>query len=205
MSSEPAVKYMTVEEYLEFEETSTEKHEFIGGVIYAMAGAGVSHNRVVRNSVIEIGQFLKGKPCEIFQGDLKIHVKTESGIAYPDISIVCDGLQFLEGRKDVVTNPAIIIEVLSPSTQNYDHGEKFMFYRQIPVLQEYILISSIEAFVEKFKKADSGSWILTEYKNLTDTLPIDTIRYNLPLSEIYRDVVFEERDYTKGIVRKREI
>lgn len=196
------MKYMTVEEYLAFEDASTEKHEFIGGVVYAMAGAGVSHNRVVRNTVVEIGQFLKEKPCEIFQSDLKVHVKTESGISYPDITIVCDELQFLETRTDVVTNPSVIVEVLSPSTQNYDHGEKFMFYRQIESLQEYILISSMELRIEKFKKEASGSWTLTEYKNLTDKLPIDTIQFQLLLAEIYRDIVFEEKDYTRGIIRE---
>lgn len=203
MSAVPAVKYMTVEEYLEMEDASTEKHEFIGGVIYAMAGADFPHNQVFSNTHGSIWQYLRDKNYRVYGSDLKVNVKTKSDFAYPDLTIVCDGAQFFQGKRGIVTNPSVIIEILSPDTQNYDHGEKFMLYRQIETLKEYILISSMEVWVEKFKRENSGSWTLTEYKNMTDSLPVDTIHFGLPLTEIYRDVVFEPKDYTRGIVRER--
>lgn len=201
MSAEPPVRYMTVEEYLEFEESSTEKHEFIGGVIYAMAGADFPHNQIFSNSLIAIGSYLRDKSCRVYGSDLKVAVKTKSEFAYPDLTIVCGGAQFFSGKRGIVTNPSVIIEILSAETKNYDYGEKFMLYRQIETLTEYILISSLELRVEKFQKEAAGTWTMTEYKSLTDALPINTIQFNLPLEEIYRDVVFEEKDYSRGIVR----
>jgi Uma2 family endonuclease len=183
---------MTVEEYLAMEDASTEKHEFIGGEVYAMAGAGFAHNQIASNSLIDIGSFLRDQSCRVFGSDLKIHVKSESGFAYPDLSIICNGAQFLQGRKDIITNPVVIIEVLSPETYDYDHGKKFMLYRQIPSLQEYILISSMDVLVEKFIRQESGAWILTEYKSMDDTILIETINFQTKLTELYRDVVFEK-------------
>jgi Uma2 family endonuclease len=206
MSAVPAVRFLTVEEYLEMEDASTEKHEFIGGQVYAMAGASFAHNQIASNTLIGIGSFLRDKPCRIYGSDLKIHVNIESGFAYPDLSIVCDGAQFLEGRKDIVTNPCVLIEVLSPDTHDYDHGKKFMLYRQIPTLQEYILISSMEVLVEKFIRHESGAWTLTEYRNLDDKISFETINYQTTLAAFYRDVVFEENEELrgKGIVRESE-
>ncbi|HEX8316504.1 MAG TPA: Uma2 family endonuclease [Flavisolibacter sp.] len=190
MSISPAIRYMTAEEYLAMEDASPEKHEFIGGEVYAMAGAGFAHNQIVSNAQGEIFQFLKNKSCRIYGSDLKIHVKTTSGFVYPDLSIVCHGAQFMENRGDVVTNPSVIIEVLSPDTQDFDHGKKFMLYRQIPSLKEYILISSMEILVEKFVRHDDA-WTLTEYKSPDNSFSIETIGYQTTLAEIYRDVVFE--------------
>lgn len=195
---------MTVEEYLAMEDASAEKHDFIAGQVYAMAGASFAHNQIAANSLIDIGSFLRNTPCRIYGSDLKIHVKTESGFAYPDLSIVCNGAQFLEGRKDVVINPGVIIEVLSPDTYDYDHGKKFMLYRQISTLREYILVSSMEVRVEKFFRNGSDSWTLTEYRNLNDQFSIDTISYQTRLETYYRDVVLEEANPDgKGIINER--
>src|SRR5215210_5323140 len=149
MSAVPAVKYMTVEEYLEMEDTSTEKHEFIGGIIYAMAGADFPHNQIASNTHGSIWHFLRNKNCRVYGSDLKVNVKTKADFAYPDLTIICDAAKFFEGKRGIILNPSVIIEILSPDTKNYDHGEKFMLYRQIDSLQEYILISSMEPFVEK--------------------------------------------------------
>ena len=188
---------MTVEEYLAMEDASTEKHEFIGGEVYAMAGASFAHNQIASNAHGEIFQFLKNKSCRIYGSDLKVHVKTDSGFVYPDLAIVCNGPEFLEGRKDIVTNPTVIIEVLSGETQDYDHGKKFMLYRQLPTLQEYILISSLEVRVEKFIREESGAWTLTEYTSQENKVSIDTLHYTTTLEELYRDVVFDEKGFDR--------
>lgn len=173
------------------EDASQEKHEYIGGEVYAMAGAGFPHNQISSNAHGSIWQYLKDKSCRVYGSDLKIHAKTASGFVYPDLSVVCNGPQFLEGRKDVVTNPSVIIEVLSPDTQDFDHGKKFMLYRQIPTLTEYILISSMEVLVEKFIRHEPDAWTLTEYRNPENSLSLDTIGYRTTLAELYRDVAFE--------------
>lgn len=104
-----------------------------------------------------MGAFLRDKKCRICGTGLKIAVKTASSFVYPDLSIVCEGRQFLDGRKDIVSNPSVLIQMLSPATKNFDYGEKFMLYRQIPSLQEYILISSMEMRVEKYIRNESGT------------------------------------------------
>jgi Uma2 family endonuclease len=204
MSAVPAVKYMTVEEYLEMEDASSEKHEFIGGEVFAMAGAGFPHNQITSNAHGEIWQFLKNKSCRVYGSDLKVHVKTEAGFVYPDLTIVCTGPQFLEGRNDCIINPSVLIEVVSFHTESYDRGKKFMLYRQLRSLQEYILISSLEMRVEKFSKAAANEWILKEYTRAEDFITIDTIGYQTTLAELYREVVFEEVNFERGLVRKKE-
>ena len=204
MSAVPALKRMTIEKYLEMEDASTEKHEFIGGQVYAMAGASFAHHQITSNCFIGIGSFLSDTSCRIYGSDLKVYMKTAAGFVYPDLTIICNGPQFMEGRRDIVTNPSVIIEVLSPDTQNYDHGEKFMLYRQIPTLQEYILVSSTYVLVEKFIRHTSGAWTLTEYKRLDDSFSIDTIHYQTTLQQLYRDVVFEKEEAEgEGIMSER--
>jgi Uma2 family endonuclease len=204
MSAIPAIKYMTVEEYLEMEDASFEKHEFIGGEVIAMAGAGFAHNQITSNTQIDIGSFLKDKSCRIYGSDLKVHVRTEAGFVYPDLTIVCNGPQFLEGRKDIIVNPSVLIEVVSFHTENHDRGKKFMLYRQLESLQEYILISSLEMRLEKFSKVAANEWTLREYTSPEDLITIDAIGYQTTLAELYRDVVFEEIDFGRGAVRERE-
>ena len=175
MSTAPQTKFYSVEEYLEMEEQSIEKHEYYAGEIFAMYGAGINHNRIVRNALIEIGQHLREKECEIFPSDLKIHIEEVSLFTYPDLSIICEGPHFYENRNDTITNPSVLIEVLSPSTKDYDRGEKFGFYRQIPSLQEYILISSQKMHLEKYVRQPQNKWLLTEYKGEDETITIETI------------------------------
>lgn len=194
MNAIPAIKYVTVEEYLQMEETSDERHEYFDGEVFAMAGTSFAHNEISANVQGAIWQFLQGKRCRIYSNNLKVHVKTKSAFVYPDLAIICNGPVFLEGRKDIVTNPSVIIEILSPFTQDFDHGKKFMFYRQIPTLREYILISSMEVLAEKFVREESGAWTLTEYKRMEDKFSIDTIGYQTTLADLYRDVMFENEN-----------
>ena len=205
MSAVPAIKYMTVEEYLAMEDASTEKHEFFGGEVFAMAGATFPHIQIASNAQGEIWQFLKNKSCRIYGSDLKVHVKTEAGFVYPDLTIVCNSPQFLEGRSDVVTNPSVIIEVVSFHTESYDRGKKFMLYRQLPSLKEYILISSLEMRFEKFTKVADNEWTLREFTSAEDVVTIDAIGYQASLADFYREVVFEERTNSNiGWVKEKE-
>lgn len=184
----PDKKFLTEEEYLEFENTSEVKHEFYNGEIFAMSGASVPHNIIHSNVFIEIGSRLKGKKCKPFGSDLRIYIEKNSLYTYPDISIICGEILKANKPFDSVVNPSVIIEVLSDSTKNYDRGDKFRLYRDIEVLEEYILIDSTSLLVEKFKKQLDGTWVLTVFESIDQTIKIETIQETFDLSEIYNGV-----------------
>jgi Uma2 family endonuclease len=179
---------MTVEEYFQLEEASPERHEYVDGEVYAMAGASFAHNQISSNVQANIFQHVANAPCRIYGSDLKVHVKTESAFVYPDLSIICGQPQILEGQNDIIINPSVIIEIVSESTEAYDRGKKFMLYRQIPSLKEYILIASEWISVERFMKNANGIWELNEHSNWDSSLLVETIQYSLTLGSIYKDV-----------------
>ncbi len=185
---EPATKLYTSEEYLALERESFEKHEYYKGEIFAMAGAGFNHNRLQKNFIIEVGSFLKGKSCDIFGSDLRIHVPATTFYTYPDAAIVCGKLESYDENFDIALNPIVIVEVLSPSTKSYDRGEKFMLYRSIKTLQEYILIDSLSVKVEHHTKQSNNTWLLQEFSLMEDVLFISSIHYSFALSELYEGV-----------------
>ncbi len=188
----PVLKYKTIEEYLAFEDEADGKHEYYQGEIFNMAGGTIDHNRVVRNTLTAIDQFLKDKTCQVYPSDLKVYIEANSLYTYPDISIICDAPEFYAERKDTILNPAVIIEVLSPGTKDYDRGGKFVLYRQIPSLQEYVLISSMGYSCERFKRQANNQWILTEVKLPTEKIAVETIGFETMLTELYRNVNFTE-------------
>ena len=188
MTGEAALKYYTAKEYLAFERAAQEKHEFYKGEIFAMSGASFRHNQIQMNFTIAVGSFLKGKSCDVFGSDLRIHIPSNTLYTYPDAIIICGKPQFLDEEFDTVLNPAVIIEILSSSTQRYDRGENFMLYRSITSLQEYILIDSENIAVEHYKRNKDNTWLLQEWKERTDMLTINTIDFTLPLEELYSGV-----------------
>lgn len=197
-SALPAMQYISIEEYLAMEETAAEKHEYYGGEVSAMAGASTNHNRIVRNVLTSLDNFLRGKDCEVFPSDLKVHIEKNSLFSYPDISVVCGELETRNNRNDVIINPVVIMEVLSKKTVNYDRGEKFKLYRDIPSLQEYILISSAEYLIENFTKQSEPSWTFTEGKGLDNALQVQKIGFSVDAKEIYRDVTVPAKQKKKN-------
>ncbi|CAN5389819.1 hypothetical protein BH10BAC2_BH10BAC2_44590 [soil metagenome] len=152
---EPAVAYekqkISIEDYLEMENTAIEKHEYYKGEIFAMSGAKVPYNRIATNFLMAFALKLKGKKCEPFGSDQRIHIEANTLFTYPDISIVCGDIITLNNDNWNVLNPIVIIEILSPSTKNYDRGEKFKLYRDISTLKEYILVDSESIHLEIFR------------------------------------------------------
>lgn len=176
----------TAEEYLNFERESTSRHEFLDGKIYAMAGESLSHSRVCVNLGGEVRNKLKGKSCEALSPNMKVRTSTASLFAYPDLTIVCGEPQFHDTKKDVLTNPKVIFEVLSPSTAEYDRSKKFLRYRMgNETLTDYILVSPEYCFVEHFQKQPDGKWLYQSLSEITDILRIETIDCELSLQEIY--------------------
>ncbi len=186
---EPALAYgkqkYTIEEYLEMEELATEKHEYYQGEIFAMSGAKHQHNIVKKNVYSSLLSKLKGKPCQPWDSDSRVHIQKNTLFTYPDISVVCGDPEFLNNDEWNLLNPTVIIEVLSPSTKNYDRGDKFNLYRDIPSLKEYILVEPEKISIEAFYINQNGQWELKEYKNLTDILEIKAIQFSMPLTDVY--------------------
>ncbi|SRR5258706_128011 len=188
---EPVAVYnktkFTVEEYLQFEKTSSEKHEYFKGEIFAMAGAGPRHNLIFSNLFGDLAYKLKGKTCRPFGSDFRVHIPENTLFTYPDISIVCGDIISSNVDQDSVTNPTVIIEILSPSTKDYDRGGKFLLYRDIPTLKEYILIDTGAIFIEAHRINKSGHWELEDIKGSEATLNIEAVGLSFPLKEIYED------------------
>ena len=189
---EPAVAYgkqkFTIEEYLAMEEAATEKNEYYRGEIFAMSGAKMPHNRISVNLLIELGTKLKGKQCQPFGSDQRIHIEANTLFTYPDISIICGEPETLNNDNWNVLNPSVLIEILSPSTKNYDRGEKFKLYRDIPILKEYILVDSETIHIEIFRLNEARRWELEEYNAAGEMLYIRTINEYISLADIYAGV-----------------
>ncbi|HKZ67702.1 MAG TPA: Uma2 family endonuclease [Chitinophagaceae bacterium] len=195
---EPEVAYgkskFTAEEYLRLERAASERHEYYEGEIFrmhghgdllAMSGAGNRHNIIFSNLFIGMGILLKGKSCQPYGPDMRINIPENTLYTYPDISVFCGELQLLDEEEDTAKNPTILIEILSPSTKEYDRGGKFKLYRDIPALKEYILVDSLSINIEAFRLNDTGHWELEEYRNLSGNLNMPSINISIPIADIY--------------------
>jgi Uma2 family endonuclease len=178
-------KFYTIQEYLQIERGSLEKHEYYKGEIFAMSGASPRHNVIAVNIITTLSIALKGKRCRPFGSDMRIQIPENSLFTYPDVSIFCGDVIISPEDKETVIQPTVIIEILSPSTKNYDRGEKFMLYRAIPALKEYILIDSESVHAEHFAINEEGLWQLKEYNNLIEKVIIETLNLQLILNDVY--------------------
>ncbi len=184
MSAEPVPK-MSPEEYLAFERQSKEKHEYVDGRVYAMAGATERHNLVVGNVVRELGTRLRGKRCRVYPSDMRLQV-TETGLyTYPDVMVVCGARRLADDHRDMLLNPKVVIEVLSESTEANDRGWKWAHYRYLESLAEYVMVAQDEPRVEQYVRQPDGTWLFREYRSLDDVLRLPSIACEVPLSEIY--------------------
>lgn len=191
MSANPKHTW-TVEEYFAFERESETKHEYFNGEIFAMAGASRKHNVIVANVISSLHAQLRKKPCEIYPSDMRVRVDKTDLYTYPDVSIVCGEQQFTDDPFDVLTNPIVIIEILSPSTQDYDRVGKFHHYRALDSLQEYIMIAQEKYRIEHYVRQKNNQWLLTDIINPDAEIPLDSIDCSLLLSDIYEKVTFED-------------
>ncbi len=181
---------LTLAEYEARERQAFTKSEYFRGEMFAMAGGSLEHSLIATNFTREAGNQLKGKPCVPYNSDLRIKVEATGLYTYPDASIVCGRSQFDADTKGTVVNPAVLVEVLSDSTETYDRGKKAAHYRQIESLRELILISQTEPHIEIYSRRDDATWSFVEYRAITEVLTIDSVGVSIPLSEIYRNIVF---------------
>jgi len=183
-------RHFTVAEYLEMEKASQEKHEYFQGEIFSMAGASTNHNEIFTNVFLEIGGKLKGKPCRPYGSDLRTQITANGLFTYPDISIYCNGLNQSEIDDESFIEPTVIIEILSPSTKDYERGHKFDLYKDIPTLKEYILIDSEAVLIEAFYLNLKQNWELIEYREIGDAVKFISMDFAVALSDIYNRVRF---------------
>jgi len=184
---------LTHEQYFALEEKSETRHEYYRGNIFDLAGGSVNHNRIIRNFTHFTFDKLRESSCEVFATELKVFIESADLFTYPDVLVICGEPQFYKKRDDTILNPVLIAEVLSESTKNYDRGEKFFFYRQIPSLRHYILIDQYSPHVEYFRLGEDGHWVLSEFSRLNDRLQISAPDLNLSLRELYLNIVFEKK------------
>lgn len=184
--------YYTPEEYLSMEENAEYRSEYYDGEIFAMAGASLNHNTIAGNIFSVLNTRFRKKPCRAFINDMRLLISSHELYTYPDIMVICGTMEFIEGRDDTVTNPQLIIEVLSESTKNYDRGEKFEFYRSLSSLKEYILIDQYKIHVEQFWKNEDGLWVLREYNERGETLNFTSVEIPIDVDIIYNKVEFKE-------------
>ena len=189
MATQPNVeRRLTPQEYLERERAAETKSEYIGGDVLAMAGGSPEHNAIASDALIALGRRLLSGPCEAYNSDQRVRVRRPGPYFYPDASVVCGEATFDD--EDCLTNPILIIEVLSPSTANYDRGEKFVHYRGMESLAEYVLIAQNEPLVEHYVRLESGIWRFEELRGQDKTLVLPALDCAIPLAEIYRRVEF---------------
>ncbi|MEP6663581.1 MAG: Uma2 family endonuclease [Verrucomicrobiota bacterium] len=181
---------LTEKDYLEIERAAPAKSEFFDGEMFAMAGGTFPHSLIGTNVAGEFRAHLKGKPCRAFNADLRVKVKATGLYTYPDLSVICGPPDFVDGEKDTITNPTLIVEVLSDSTEAYDRGAKFEHYRQMPSLREYLLVNQKEPRIEQFVRQTSGEWLLREASGLEGVLHSEALGISVSLREIFAEVEF---------------
>lgn len=181
--------YYSPEEYLTLERAAEFKSEYFNGEIIAMAGESLNHGRIKADTLKIIGRQLAGKDCEDFTSDTKVRTPGLNVFGYPDIVIVCGQILYHDQFQDVILNPKVIIEVLSPSTELYDRGEKFASFRQLESLTDYLLISQDKVRIEHYVR-HGKFWLLSEESDLANSIAIESIECTLPLNEVYARVQF---------------
>ena len=190
----PAIKYVTVEEYLLLEEAAQEKYEYVEGDVVAMAGATEEHNWIVANLMREIGSFLKGKGFDIFPSDFRVTTPAAKSYFYPDATIVCGDTEMQPDVFDTLLNPVIIFEVVSNGTENIDRGYKFFHYQQILSLQEYVLVDSRTYAVEIIRRQANDLWKFDKFSPDNKQLHLTSIDCTLSFDDIYYRVQLPQAD-----------
>lgn len=199
-------RYYTPEEYLALEETAIDKSEYHDGEIVTMPGGTTNHNKLALNFCRKFPLTIKEQNYDIFINDVRLWIPQTRRYVYPDIMVIQGEPIYQENNPTVVTNPLVILEVLSNSTQDYDRGGKFLNYRSIPEFKEYILIDQYSYHIEQFAKISHGKWVLTEYDLEDSILTLESVEFQIPLRDIYEGINFEvkEEEGNKAITEFQE-
>lgn len=198
MSSQLQTRYYTPEEYLEWEEQADYKHEYRDGEIVPMTGGTTNHNKIALNVAADLKFALRGQNYDVYIGDVRLWIPRYRQYTYPDIMVIQRPPVYSGTGTTTVMNPMLITEVLSKSTQNYDQGDKFTYYRSIPELQEYILIAQQDYKVMQYVKNDKSQWILTEYEGETSQFKLASFDIHFNFNELYEGVDFNQQELSNN-------
>jgi Uma2 family endonuclease len=188
--SAQAQSLLTPEQYLEAERAAEFRNEYYGGHVCAMSGGCYQHAQIIGGLIHELGNARKKRPCSVVPNDLRLRVSPDGLYTYPDVVVICGDPQFADNLKDTLLNPALIVEVLSPSTEAYDRGFKAQQYRTLESLEEYVLVSQAEPRVEVFRRQPGGHWLLSEAIGLEAVCRFESLDCAIPLADIYDKVTF---------------
>ena len=181
----------TLEEYLELDRTAEERFEFWQGEVFCMSGVSQEHAEIEINLTVALRTRLSGRKCRIFPANMRVKVPTAPPYRYADLSALCGEAQFETiGGVDALMNPALLVEVLSPSTESYDRGEKFARYKSIPALREYLLVAQDRWFVTQLAKRDDGEWLYRDFDAPDSIVKLESLGCEIALGEIYQNVAF---------------
>jgi Uma2 family endonuclease len=189
MSAQPTPR-LTPEEYLAIERAAEFKSEYYDGQMFAMSGGSFPHALIAPNLTRALGNALAGRGCKVFSSDLRVRASRRAYF-YPDVTVVCEAPRAADDQNDILLNPAVVVEVLSKSTEGYDRGLKSQQYRQIDSLQEYALVSQTEPRIEVYRRAPGGEWILREFTGLDSGCHFASLSCDIPLAAVYEGVSFE--------------
>ncbi len=200
MSALPVEKRYTPVEYLALEEVADTKSEYINGRIYAMSGGSRYHSRICVNTLSALNAQLREAACTVHGSDMRVKSSATTSYFYPDVTVVCGEERYDDAPIDILLNPTVIVEVLSPSTEAFDRGNKFALYRLIPSLQEYVLISQhtvcVELYTRDIAKSETA-WSYSTLEDLEAVLHLESIGSHVPLRDIYRKVEFPDKEVPK--------
>ena len=185
-------QFISEEDYLLLERASRTKHEYYHGRIYAMAGAKEAHNLIAGNVIASLHRQLRQKPCRVYPSDMRVKIMKTGLNTYPDVVVVCGQPQFTDDELDTISNPVVIIEILSPSTERYDRGMKFQHYRTIDTLRDYILIAQNHHHIEHFSRQDTTLWLFQAATEPAVALTIPSIECALLLQDVYEKVELQQ-------------
>jgi Uma2 family endonuclease len=183
---------LTPEEYLEIERAAEFKSDYYDGRMYAMSGGSLRHAFISGNLIRELGSTLKNRPCSVATSDLRLRVGSGRLYTYPDVIVLCGPAKPADRHGDILLNPTVIAEVLSPSTERYDRGVKWTQYRTIESLQEYAMVSQTEPRVEIFRRQPAGKWLFTEFAGLDAACRFESLDCTILLADIYHNIAFDD-------------
>jgi Uma2 family endonuclease len=177
---------LSFEDWLEGERTMLdERHEYVAGEAFAMSGGSAEHHAIIGNIYGQLWNQSKGRPCHVYGQGMRLRIAAADAGKYPDLMALCGEQQFHDGRRDLLLNPSLIVEVLSDSTEGYDRGGKFALYRRLPSLKEYLLVAQDRVSVELYVPGDDGRWVLSAYEDLGMRVPLPSIGCELAVAEVY--------------------
>jgi len=183
-----SLPYVTPEQYLEFDRASEFNNEYLFGEIITIGGGTPWHARIIANAIRELGNRLSDGPCGVFSSSLRVALNPKTGYVYPDVTVVCGELEYVDGHEDTITNPKLVVEVLSPTTRNHDLGDKARLYWKVPSLSDVIFVEQDRIGIEHWHRTSDGGWRSTDMEDPDGILSIESLNSKIPVAQLYQGV-----------------